>query len=192
MILGGGQAGAGEGPGGAGSGKWLVNMTVVHCMLEWSSLSRNGGKEEKGGRISQLMRSFYITHTNLVLFTILSGNTCGSTYKCTPMLSISSLKSVFVTAVSVSIIPNTVWFHSFSWNFLGHWHPLPWNCKALQKTASLKRGVACFLCGNPGQDWTCVHKKKCRQHFAQLIGSKITEMASHYEQAGNQQMTRWC
>lgn len=113
-----------------------------------------------------------------------------------PILSLSSLKSVFVTGVflfcPVCIISNTVWFHSFSWKFLGHWHPLPWNCKAHQKTTSLKRGVACFLCGNPGQDWTRVHKRKCKQRFAQLIGSKIAEMASHYEQSGNQQMTRWC
>lgn len=178
-----------------GSWKWeTIGEYDCRALYAWMKFSK---EEWRNGR----EKSSYFTANEIFLhYTYQLGFVYNSLWKhlvappisAPPMLSIPSLKSVFVTGVSVSIVSNTVWFHSCSWNFLGHWHPLPWNCKALQKTASLKRGVACFLCGNPGQDWTCVHKRKCKQRFAQLIGSKIAEMASHYEQSGNQQMTRWC
>lgn len=161
-----------------GSWKWeMTGEYDCHALYAWMKFSKEEWRKGRERRsYLTVTKSFYITHTNLVLFTIYLETLSSSTYKCTRMLSILSLKSVSVTSgflfCSVSIISNTVWFYSFSWKFLGHWHPLPWNCKAHQKMASLKRGAACFLCGNLAQDWTCrVHKRKCKQLFAQLIGS---------------------
>lgn len=73
MILGGEHAGGRF----RGSWKWeMIGEYACLALYAWMKFSKKGWRKGRERRsYLTVIKSFYITHTNLVLFTVLSGNT---------------------------------------------------------------------------------------------------------------------
>lgn len=183
MILRGGTCWEG-GFGGAGSGKWLMTMIVVHCICEWSSPRRGGGKEEKGSLIWQSwnLSTFHIPTWLCLLFYVetLSPSSC----KCI-LNFVCIFSEEWICPSCFSLLPH--WRELCQLELSGprwpaHFAQKPWSAPEESKFTEEWGGV--FAARKPAQAWTRVHDRKCKQR------SKAAEMASRSEQCGNQWMTR--